>query len=122
MTYDFHSAKTPLPVYWFVDRMSCDCQIRPKTALLYILPKDYVSFDGGPDTFTRRALPLETCLSALPVTWRRPKDQSATHDSSFDIFTCHFSVSQVYYSACIVEKDIYEHVFVFRYNYSAISS
>lgn len=62
MTYDFHSAKTPLPVYWFVDRMSCDFQIRPKTALLHILPKDYVSCDGGPDTFTHRALPLETCV------------------------------------------------------------
>lgn len=60
-------AKRPLPVYWFVYRMSHDLQIR-QTAALYILPTGYMSCDGGPDTFTHtdRALPLETCLHILP--------------------------------------------------------
>jgi len=66
--------------------MSCDFQLQAKTTLLYILPTD-VSCNGGPDTFTRRALPLETRVYtfALPVTWHRPKGQSTTHDSSCDL-------------------------------------
>lgn len=45
--------------------------------------------------YTQSATFRNMCLSAFPVTWRRPKDQSTTHDSSCDLFTCHFCHSSL---------------------------